>query len=156
MQAHAPQQLTVVRALPGAQPLEVWSSRVGAPFVSAAAAESDVAESRGNFHIRDKMAWQCEQQTIEAIEPSSAPGGGVVVRGGFADGRSECEQLRWRLTFSGVSASESPTRSHVGFALSLDGPSARAANRVQLASSLAESAHGVWGTGVQFTHFNLR
>ena len=66
--------------------------------------------------------------------------------GGFGDATAECNELRWQMDLTSVDEAESPSRSQLGVALTLDGPSAAAANRLQLASSLPEGVEAVWGT----------
>ena len=148
---------------------EIWRSVAGAPFVATAGGSSMVGESHGNFHIRDRIRWQCKAQRVDAVfesAPSAAAEeeASVVVRGGFEDGSPACDGLQWALSFTLAGR-------QLRFALRVDGPpSAEAPNRIQLVQDLgtgaardgapsptggAQSELAVWGLGVQYRHYNM-
>jgi alpha-glucosidase len=147
----AAQLAVLLSSSTGGHPHEVWKSRPGMPFVSAASSDVSVAESRGNFYIRDRILWECPIQRVDAVEKQTdAPG--VVVRGAFVDhSGGRCDGLRWSLAFYPTDGS-----SQISFHLGLEGGNAADANRVQLAGALSPTVPAVWGLGVQVTHFNMR
>ena len=146
-------QLLVSTTTPSGGTRDIWKSRAASPFVAAAGATSRVAESHGNFLIRERIRWRCVAQRVSQIAPTAD--GGAIVLGSFDDAAEPCSSLRWNLTFSVQPTEGTP---HLRFQLQLGGASAALASRVQLTHALSvgedpQSADApdtsVWGLGVQ-------
>ena len=157
---------------PDAAPTTLWTTRPSQPFVAAARGESVFSEKYGNFQIRDRIVSQCVVQRVESVEAEER--GSLVLSGGFDDASADCRDARWRLRLGREAApqqarfelrivsSRGLQRAQLAFAAPASPASASEASSGSSSSGSAGSspppprAEPVWGTGVQFTHFNMR